>query len=117
LRLLKINRNAEQTEFGLNIKKKKKFENVGRTSTCLIRVTAVVPLQKQSIVGCNFNSLSINLKAFNIDFLSGRNISGGVSVSSTSKESKDSSSILKEEASSGFVVGAGAFAVSERQHC
>jgi hypothetical protein len=83
----------------------------------LIRVTAVVPLQKQSIVGCNFNSLSINLKAFNIDFLSGRNISGGVSVSSTSKESKDSSSILKEEASSGFVVGAGAFAVSERQHC
>jgi hypothetical protein len=65
----------------------------------------VVPLQKQSIVGCNFNSLSINLKAFNKDFLSGRYISGSCfSVSSTSKESKDSS----YTASSEFVVAAAA---------
>lgn len=68
--------------------------------TCFINVTAVVPLQKQSIVGCNLNSLSINLKAFKNDFFSGVYMSGRFSLSWTSIDSRHSSSMLGDGGSS-----------------
>lgn len=76
------------------------IEDVSRMFTCFTIVTAVVPLQKQSIVGCNFNSLSINLKAFKNDLFSGRYMSGSFSFSWTSNGSHHSSSMLGDAVSS-----------------
>lgn len=68
--------------------------------TCFITVTAVHPLQKQSIKGWSFNSLSINLKALKRDCLSVRYISGGFSIKSASKDLPHSSSMLVDVVSS-----------------
>jgi hypothetical protein len=66
-------------------------------------VTAVDPLQKQSTVGCNLSSLSIDLKALKYDCFSGRNISGSFSFSSLSTDSTHSSSTA-EAASSELIL-------------
>ena len=64
---------------------------IPKSLTCLIKVTAVVPLQKQSILGWSFNSLSITLNAFRNDSFSVVKISGGPSFSCGSTEFLDSS--------------------------
>lgn len=72
--------------------------------TCFNTVTAVVPLQKQSIVELSFSSLSINLKAFSRDSLSDEYVSGSFLFSSTSADSAHSLSKLMDVVSSEFIL-------------
>lgn len=85
----------------------KKQTVICRVITCFTIVTAVVPLQKQSIVGWTFNSLSINLEAFKRDCFSVRYISGRFSFSSTSKGSVHSSSMITDAVNSEFTLPGG----------
>ena len=71
--------------------------NILIRNTCLTRVTAVVPLQKQSIVPCILSSLSMTLKAFRNDSFSVWKISRRFPTSPTSAETLGCSSAVPSE--------------------
>lgn len=72
--------------------------------TCLTKVTAVVPLQKQSILGCIRSSLSIVLNALQNDSFNEVSISKLCPLSTISAEVLGASSAWSKQLSSEFML-------------